>query len=417
MKSRVLIIGLSVVVVVAAVVLLSDKFFPSEWTAEELKSIESLWLGNLTSLPPDPSNAVADDLRAATLGSQIFIDTRFSANGEISCATCHRPEQFFTDGLARAIGLGETPRGAPTIIGTAYSPWLFWDGRKDSQWAQALGPMESAIEHGGTRTQYAHLIDQIYREQYEALFGPMPDISDLGRFPEIAGPVEDEVANQAWENMSANDRQLITRIYANIGKVIAAFERTILPTPSIFDQYVEALLRKDPSATDILTEAQTAGLRLFIGSGRCIECHNTPLFANNDFAGIGTPPTSDLGYDPGRVDGIDQVRIDEFNCLSKYSDAAPDLCTELNFIKERDVQMIGAFKTPTLRNIAETAPYMHAGQFVTLEDVLDHYNEAPTGLRNHTDLTPLNFTDEELDQIIAFLKTLTSSAPTNSTQH
>ena len=102
---------------------------------------------------------------------RIFFDTRFSINGEVSCGTCHKPELMFTDGLARSEGVGTTVRGTQTIIGTAYNPWFFWDGRADSLWGQALAPMESLVEHGGTRTQYVHVVDEdpIYRAEYESL--------------------------------------------------------------------------------------------------------------------------------------------------------------------------------------------------------------------------------------------------------
>ena len=88
-------------------------------------------------------------------------------------------DRLFQDGTPLANGVGVTNRRTMTLIGTAYSPWLFWDGRKDSQWAQALGPMESPVEHGSNRTYYAHLIDQFYRAEYEAIFGTLPEVRHL----------------------------------------------------------------------------------------------------------------------------------------------------------------------------------------------------------------------------------------------
>src|SRR5688572_13927936 len=125
------------------------------WTEEELSTLQGLWITNLQPLPPDPSNKYADDPDATSLGQALFFDTRFSSNGQVSCATCHRPEQMFQDGTALAHGVGTTNRRTMTIVGTAFSPWLFWDGRKDSQWSQALGPLENPVEHGGNRTFYA----------------------------------------------------------------------------------------------------------------------------------------------------------------------------------------------------------------------------------------------------------------------
>ncbi len=387
------------------------------WSQEEVVTLRSLWLGSLPSLPPDPSNAAGDDPRAAELGRRIFFDTRFSANGQIACATCHQPAKLFSDGLARAQAIGTTPRHTPTILGTAYSPWFFWDGRRDSQWAQSLTPLENAIEHGGTRTQYAHILasDESYRTAYETIFGPLPVLSDPDRFPERAGPVDDPDLKAAWEVMDPADRETINRIYANLGKAIAAYERQLMPGPSRFDAYVEALLDGDEDLmAESLSPDEVAGLRLFIDRGNCIRCHNGPLFTNNGFHSIGVPNAEGQPPDIGRFAGVQQVVDDEFNCLGPYSDAQSEACTELRFIKTMGQELMGAFKVPTLRNVAETAPYMHAGQFSTLSEVLNHYNQAPTrlGPAGHTDLVPLGLTEHELKQLEAFLRTL--SGPLNT---
>lgn len=123
-------------------------FGEAPWSDDGLAQLRSLWIGSLQPLPVDPSNQYADDPRATKFGQNLFFDTRFSSNGEVACATCHQPDKLFQDGTPLAHGVGTTDRRTMTIIGTAYSPWLFWDGRKDSQWAQALGPMESPVEHG-----------------------------------------------------------------------------------------------------------------------------------------------------------------------------------------------------------------------------------------------------------------------------
>jgi cytochrome c peroxidase len=388
------------------------------WTAAESAVLESLWLGSLPPLPPDPSNAAGDDPRATELGQRIFFDTRFSAGGSVACATCHIPTNNFTDSRPLAQALGTTRRHTPAIAGTAYYPWLFWDGRADSQWAQALTPMEEAVEHGGSRTQYAHLIfdDQSYHAAYEAIFGPLPDLSDEGRFPPGAGPVEDPQLAAAWEAMDPADRQTINQIYANIGKSIAAYERRIMPGPSSFDAYVAALLAQDETAmAAALDEDEVAGLRLFIGRGNCTRCHNGPLLTNMGFHSAGVPDPQGMPPDIGRFAGVQLALMSEFNCLGPYSDAesAPgvDSCQELRFAKTMSPELMAAFKVPSLRNVALTAPYMHAGQFANLAEVLAHYNEAPTGLgpTAHTDLVPLGLTAVELAQLEAFLGSL--SAP------
>jgi cytochrome c peroxidase len=384
------------------------------WTVAEMATIESLWLGSLPPLPPDPSNAAGDDPRAAEFGQKLFFDTRFSANGQVSCATCHQPERQFTDGLPLAQAIGVTERQTQAIAGTAYGPWFFWDGRRDSQWAQALTPMESAVEHGGTRTQYAHIIsqDEEYRRAYETIFGLLADLSDPSRFPASAGPVEDSDQRAAWKAMEPADQDLINQVYANMGKAIAAYERQIMPGPSRFDAYVEALLNEDEAGVQqSLDSDEVAGLRLFLNRGNCTQCHNGPLFTNNGFHAIGVPDAAGQPPDIGRFAGGQQATANEFNCFGRYSDAQPEQCTELRFIKLQGQELMGAFKVPSLRNVAESAPYMHAGQFATLGEVLDHYNQAPTrqGPTGHTDILPLGFSQIELSQLAAFLGSL--SAP------
>jgi cytochrome c peroxidase len=291
-----------------------------------------------------------------------------------------------------------------TIVGTAYSPWLFWDGRKDSQWAQATGPMENAVEHGGNRTQFAHLIEEYYRDEYEAIFGGLPDLSDL---PDHAGPVADADARAAWEAMSPDDQQAVTVIYANMGKAIAAFERLLMPGAARFDAYVEAVLNQDAAEMDSrFTTDEVAGLRLFLNEAHCTQCHNGPLLTDNYFHNTGVPPVDGLPDDVGRTLGAQQVQADEFNCLSIYSDSEPDDCAELRFMVAEGDELMRAFRPPSLRNVAERAPYMHAGQYATLEDVLNHYNTAPAAPSGTSEIHALNLSDEQLQQLIAFLHTL-----------
>ena len=406
----------ALLVLVGMILLISacSAFEGTPWSKEEKSKLRTLWIGSLQPLPADPSNKYADDERAAALGHKLFFDTRFSSNGEVACSTCHLPGNLFQDGVSLSKGVGTTDRRAMTLIGTAYSPWFFWDGRKDSQWAQALGPLESPVEHGSNRTYYAHLIDQYYRAEYEAIFGAMPVVSHL---PVLNGSVQSPEVIAAWESMSSEDRENVTWIYVNMGKSIAAYERHLIPGKSRFDQYVEAVLNSDiKTANTILTSDEIAGLRLFIGEANCTDCHNGPLFTNNDFHNTGVPAVSNLPADMGRGTGAQQVLADEFNCLSTYSDAGPEDCAELRYMVSEGHQLEQQFKPPSLRNVAERAPYMHAGQFTTLEEVLDHYNAAPptTAAHNHSELEPLNLTKDEIAQVIAFLKTLDSPVNSNA---
>ena len=371
------------------------------WTSAQLEELRSMSLAELDSLPRDPTNRVADDPRAADLGRRLFFDTRLSANGRVACSTCHQADRGFQDGIALANGVGTTARRTMPIAGMARSPFLFWDGRKDSLWAQALGPLESPVEHGGTRAQYAHVIAESYAPEYEELFGVLPDLS---RVPRSAGPVADREAASAWNALSTAQRDDVTRVFVNVGKAVAAYERRIEFAASRFDKYVAALTSGQPGQS-ILTDDEIAGLRLFIGRANCTQCHNGPLFTSNEFHNTGVPPRPELAIDHGRLAGATAVLSDEFNCRSRWSDARAQ-CAELEFIVTGEHTLDRAYKVPSLRNVADRAPYMDAGQFATLADVLDHYNRAPAAATGHSELRPLRLKAVELRQLEAFLRTL-----------
>jgi cytochrome c peroxidase len=348
------------------------------WTPAEREQVVGLSLAALGPLPADPSNRVADDLRAAEFGQRVFFDKRLSSNGEVACATCHLPGKVFQDGTPLAKGVGTTNRRTMGVIGSARSPWQFWDGRKDSLWAQALGPLESPVEHGGDRMQYARIVADHYRAEYEALFGRMPDVSV---------------------------RADATRVFANMGKAIAAYERKLEPGPGRFDAFADALSRGDAKAPKLLARDEVAGLKLFIGKGQCVQCHMGPLLTNNEFHNTGVPAAPGLPADTGRLGGVKDVLKDEFNCLSIHSDARPEQCGEMRFLGENASQM-RQFRVPSLRNVAERAPYMHAGQLATLRDVVRHYSSAPAAPAGHSELQRLDLSERETDELVAFLKTL-----------
>lgn len=377
------------------------------WTAQELTLLRSLWLQTLPSLPPDPSNAVADMPQAATLGHWLFFDKRLSADGSVACASCHQPEQRFTDGLPTARALGTSARNTPSLVGVAYSPWFYWDGRKDSQWSQALSPLEDPAEQGSNRMRLARLLaeDATYRELYAAVFGMAPDFADSARFPADAGPLLAPAWQTAWESMQEADRQLVNQVFANLGKTLAAYQRHLQPGPARFDTYVGALLQNDEGAEDLFNADERAGLRLFIGKARCLECHNGPLFTNNEFHNTGLLPAAGFVPDQGRSRALATLRADPFNCVGAFSDAAPAQCSEYNFMRS-GIELLGAMRTPSLRNLGGTGPYMHKGQLPTLAAVLSHYNEAPLALIGHNEAEPLGLSAMELRQLEAFLLTL-----------
>ncbi len=362
---------------------------PGAWTEAEFELLRSLWIGSLPPLPAGQSNAVADNPRAARFGQQLFFDTRLSANGEVACATCHQPERLFTDGLDVAQGIARGARHTMGLAGVAYSPWMFWDGRKDSVWSQALGPLESPIEHGGNRTQFVNLLasDDHYRTEYAALFGDLPKL-----------PAQDPA---------------IAEVFANMGKAIAAYERLLLPGESRFDRYVQLLLERDEQHMDsVLSVDEVAGLRLFIGEAQCINCHNGPLFTNNEFHNTAVLPATGKLPSMGRVAAVREARADPFNCLGHFSDDPLANCAELRFARTGN-DLIGAHKTPSLRNVALTAPYMHAGQMNSLAEIIDQYDRAPPALIGHNEAKTLNLSRNERRQLETFLHTLSAPLATS----
>jgi cytochrome c peroxidase len=382
---------------------------PPPWTQAEKSILKTLNIANLPVLKPDPSNAVADNLQAAKFGQLLFFDTRLSGNGKVACATCHQPQRRFSDGLSKAVALGQSQRNTPSIVGSAYSPWLYWDGRKDSQWSQALSPLEDPAEQGSNRMYLARLIsnDSLYSKTYVELFGELPDFNDTSRFPENAGPMPYPLWNQAWLNMTAADQYLLSQVFANLGKVLAAYERKLMPGPARFDEYVNAVLHEDDTlpANELFNSQEIEGLRLFIGEAGCLQCHNGPLLSNNEFHNTGLLPFPGEVPDQGRSKGVEILKNDPFNCLGPFSDEMSHQCQEFTYMRTGSV-VLGSMRTPSLRNLGGTAPYMHKGQLSTLAQVMEHYNAAPLALIGHNEAKPLGLSKKQLGQLELFLNTL-----------
>lgn len=406
-----LLVGLLLAALFAA----SSLWRSSSWTEAELAAVRSLSLAALPSLPADPSNAVADDPAAAALGRQIFFDPRFSANGQVACATCHAPALYFTDGKPLGQGIGTIDRHTMSLIGSAYSPWYTWDGKADSLWAQALLPLEHPAEHGGDRLSYARTLAEFYGNEYTAVFGPLPDLAG-DRLSDQASPGGGAEQQAAFAALAPADQAAVTRVAINMGKALAAYQRTLLPEAARFDRYAAALgesgaLRSDAGEDSSLSADEVAGLRLFIGKAQCINCHNGPLLTNFEFHNTGVPAAPGLPLDHGRQNGLALLQASEFTCLGPYSDAEPGQCGEIRFLDSSSANADGSFRTPTLRNVAATAPYMHRGQFATLREVIEHYNEGGFALLGHNELVSLGLSEQEMGQLEAFLGTLTGPPP------
>lgn len=312
--------------------------------------------------PPSPTNAHADDPRAASLGRALFADARLSPSGSVSCASCHRADLAFADGLPRGVGLAEVDRNTPSVLFAAHTRWQFWDGRADSLWAQALGPLESPAEMGSSRLYVAHAMARHYAAEYAAVFGPLPPLDDGARFPAAGRP-----GDPAWEAMAPADRDAVNRVFANVGKALEAFERTLRTGPTPLDRYAAGEVAA-------LTERQRDGLRRWFEAG-CIQCHHGPLLTDGSFHNI-TAPTGRLDGrpDPGRFDAIATLLASEFRADGPYSDAR-EAAEHLAGLAPVEA-MRGQFRTPALRAVALTGPWGHGGTFRRLDDLMLHYAEA-----------------------------------------
>jgi cytochrome c peroxidase len=200
-------------------------------------------------------------------------------------------------------------------------------------------------------------------------------------------------------------------VLVNVAKALAAFLETVRSGRTAFDDFRDALVRGDRDAAARYPRAAQRGLKTFVGQGRCSVCHFGPHFTNGEFHDVGMPFVVAPGrVDGGRHEGIKRLRADPFNLLGRYNDDAGGTAA----IKTRHVEPqhanFGQFKTPSLRNVALTAPYMHDGRLATVRDVVRHYSQLDME-RIHTHgeqlLRPLRLSEAEIDDLVAFLDTLT----------
>jgi len=306
------------------------------------------------TLPPARGNRYADDERAARLGRAIFYDADFATVEGVSCASCHRPDRAFGDGMPVSEVIPGSPgaRNSPSLLVAArLSGFFLWDGRADSLWSQPLGALENPIEMGTTRVAIAHRIADVpsYRASYEELFGALPALEDSERFPATGRPGTPE-----WEAMSETDRDAINRVAANVGKALEAYMRRIASGPSALDRYLDG----DGSA---LSPEARRGLARFVESG-CEGCHSGPMLTDEEFHSGRA-----MSVDRGRAQGVVDLLESPFNSMGPYWDDEAGEPLELPLGPEPSDER--AFRTPSLRNVSMTAPYEHDGSR-TLEEIL-----------------------------------------------
>ncbi len=395
--------------------------------AERAKLAE---LSPLPAVPPDPTNAYADDPKAARLGQMLFFDEGFSgpllvgddgANGalgkagepgKVSCATCHEgpalDDRRAGSHVSRGTGYGI--RNAMPVVNSAFYRWTNWGGRFDSQWSLAAAVVERPEIMNGTRLGVAHRLFAKYRAEYDAVFphklDPALDPAAPGaaRFPPSGKPKPGpDAPDGPWEKMAPADRELVNVVLANFGKAIAAYMRLLVSRDAPFDRYVAG----DERA---IGEPARRALRTFLR--RCATCHGGPHLSDGEFHVVGIAqhgarvPATDLG----RFEDVPGLLASPMSSAGPYSDA-PKL-GKLDGLA-RDPAMRGRFRTPSLRNIAQTAPYMHAGQLATLEDVVRFYDVGGGviggGVVKDPRMERLGLTAAEQADLVELMKTFTGA--------
>jgi cytochrome c peroxidase len=380
--------------------------------AERAKIQRLLW----QDPPTDTSNQYQENPQAQRLGQWLFYETSLSRNGSVSCATCHVPFLAFTDGRRLPQAAQQGTRNTPTVLNGAHQRWFFWDGRRDSLWSQALEPFEDEKEFAHTRLGVLHAFAQHRRAValYEKVFEPFPDLSDRQRYPDQARPLPDQPDHPhhvAWLTMSNADQIRINRAFANLGKAIAAYESLLVSRNSRFDYFARALLGMADGDIEALGVPERRGLKLFIGEANCNLCHFGTNFSDGEFHNTGVPRRDGrIPDDPGRYQGLAEVASHLFNTASIFSDAPQGDRAQLLRGLNRDANQWGQMKTPTLRNVSQTAPYMHRGQMDNLEEVVDFYNtldrQVFAGHHREPFLQPLGLDEQQVADLVAFLKAL-----------
>jgi len=377
----------------------------------------ALSLTRLESVFEDPTNQYSDDPRAARLGARFFSEPGLSGDGKVSCATCHDPDRGFVDGKQHPRGVARIHRDTPTLWNIAGQRWWGWDGRWDSLWMQALAPIEAAQEMAGDRLQALRFIanDPDLKRRYEQVFGALPDLDGMPkRSRDRSGPLA------AWTTQKESRRIAVNRAFSNLGKSIAAYELTLQAPRTSFDGYLDALSRGDREAARLYPADARRGLLLFLGKATCVSCHSGPLLSDGEFHDTGLLTSGSSAKDAGRYGGIQDLQSNPFRSSSIYSDQPDGAIARRTGRLRRDPTLWGAFRTPSLRQLHDTAPYFHDGSLVDLESVIRFYSRregarpvgAGHGHHGETMLNRIGLTEGEEHNLLRFLRTLSPDMAT-----
>ncbi len=336
------------------------------------------------SVPADPGNEYSGEAWAEELGAVLFNDTALSGNQSISCATCHQSEHGLAETTAVSVA-GAQPhvRNTQGLLNVGYQRWFGWDGGADSLWAASLRPMLSEVEMAS-------------------------NIEDLANTLRRSNTLNQSLSEAGIDIKHLNDEALVVAV----GKFIGAYLRTLTSHETRFDQFVADLINgeNNPAAEQFMSISAQRGMKLFFGEGNCFVCHFGPNFSNGEFHDIGRPFFTAVGQvDPGRLAGIKRLKKDPYN-LDGYFNGTKEPSDILKTTSVKTGQItFGQWRTPSLRNLLSTAPYMHDGSLATLREVVDYYADIdPSRLHSKGEaiLKPNNWTSSERNDLVEFLKAL-----------
>ena len=360
------------------------------YTADERQRILALgpW-------PPaarkDPGNRVSGETRAIELGRRLFRDPRMSPVGYIACVTCHQPDRSFTDLKARAHGLADLPRNTPALANMRQQHWYGWTGSSDSLWMASIKPMLDSREFDGSTASVTRI---------------------FSRDPELAA-----CYRRVFDESPFRDPH---RTVVNVGKALAAFVETLVTARTPFDEFRDALARNDAVKASAYPAAAQRGLKLFVTQAQCLACHKGPNFSDGEFhavgraAGVSVFPAAQVSggapapgterSEGGRLEGARELKASAFNLLGPYNDDPSRANAVATSRLATHEHMRGQFRTPSLRNVSVTSPYMHDGQFERLQDAIRHAPQRPAREGGSEALT-----EQQVADLAAFLATLTDA--------
>ncbi len=321
-------------------------------------------IGLLPAVPVPADNPMSAE--KVELGKFLFFDPRLSGDGSLGCVNCHLPDQGWTTHtrLSPAYPSNSERRNSPTLINVAYDQTLIWDGRAPNLEKQALGPVKNPLHMNQNIDFLIQELEVIpgYRNRFQKVFG-------TGVTPD------------------------------GISKALAAFQRTLVTADSPFDRYMKG-------EKGAMSESAKRGMDIYRGKARCTLCHAGPNFSDQKFHNLGDPDP-DYMRDPKVLVAIrfdaQRMGIKDYQSLDKDPG---------RYLVTKNPADRGAFKTPTVRNATETAPYMHNGALETLAEVIDFYDRGGGDDPNKSKLIkPLGLTQEEKADLLEFIKALTGKVP------